>query len=75
MSIPLQVNGRIDITFYNVHTNEEIKDPKIEWGIHDNLTQGEYVLNYNDGCVYDINDETIPLYKFILKPYDLEIFN
>ncbi len=75
MTIPLQVNGRIDITFNNVHTNEKIKNPKIEWGIHDNLLQGEYVLNYNDGYVYDINDETIPLYKFTLKPYDLEIIN
>ena len=70
MKIQVNVQGYFDMTFLNVHTDEQIKEEDILQGILDNLQQGEYIIGFASRFVYDINDLQNPLYKFELEVTD-----
>jgi len=70
MSVQLHINGYFDITFFNIYTGEEIIEDDIKQGILDNLQQGEYVIGFDSGKVFDINDFSNPVYTFKLNVTD-----
>jgi hypothetical protein len=70
MAVELMINGYFEMTFHNVHTEEEIVEKDIEQGILDNLQQGEYFMGLDSKNVYDINDLNTPIYKFSLDGTD-----
>ena len=67
MAIELEINGYFDLTILNLYVETEV-EKDIELGILDNLQQGEYVLSINKKEIFNINDMTTPIYKFLLEP-------
>jgi hypothetical protein len=74
MSIKLKIDGYLNMTIKYLNGQSiAIKDKDIEEGILDNLQMGEYVIGFEDRCIYDINDLDKPLYRFELEPtHDIE---
>jgi len=74
MSVPLQVSGKVNITFYYLGTNVKVKKPKEEWNVHEKILNGLYALDHTDGVVYNTDNEK-PVYHFTMSVEYLEIFN
>jgi len=70
MNIQVNIQGYFEIDFYNIFTGELIQEDDIKQGILDNLQQGEYVIGFDSGKVFDINDFQNPVYTFKLHVTD-----
>jgi hypothetical protein len=69
MAIEFRIDGLLEMTVKNYHTDRRI-EKDFEQGVLDNLAQGEYVIGINSRVIYDINDLETPLYRFDLDATD-----
>ncbi len=69
MSLELNINGYLDITIFDIKTNQEVSE-EIEAEVQEKLRDGSLVMGINTQTISSIEELNKPLYKVSFEATD-----